>query len=90
MITHPAMATSTVAVDNEAMRQHAAALLQHTHRWLEEALPVAPQLSAMVLPLITAVQLYQAQQYHACLNQMSIVVGSLRQARWAFPILPPL
>jgi hypothetical protein len=77
-------------VVNEAMRQQAAALLQHTYRWLEAALPVAPQMSTMAAPLITAVQLYQAQQYDACLYQMHEVIGSLRQARWAFPMLPPL
>ena len=77
------------AVD-EAMRQQSAALLQHTYRWLETAIPVAPQLSGMVSPLVTAVQLYQAQQYAACLNQVTAVIGSLQQARWAFPTLPPL
>jgi len=77
------------AVD-EAMRQQAAASLQHAYRWLEMSIPAAPQLSGMISPLITAVQLYQAQQYGACLNQVSAVIGSLQQARWAFPTLPPL
>jgi hypothetical protein len=75
---------------DEAMRQQAAASLQHAYRWLETAIPVAPRLSGMVSPLVTAVQLYQAQQYAACLNQVSAVIGALQQARWAFPTLPPL
>jgi hypothetical protein len=81
--------TRQPAVD-EAMRQQAAASLQHAYRWLETAIPVAPQLSGMVSPLVTAVQLYQAQQYAACLNQVSGVIGALQQARWTFPTLPPL
>jgi hypothetical protein len=81
--------TRQPAVD-EAMRQQAAALLQHAYRWLETAIPMAPQLSGTVSPLVTAVQLYQAQQYAACLDQASAVIGSLQQARWAFPTLPPL
>jgi hypothetical protein len=77
------------AVD-EAMRQQAAALLQHAYRWLETAIPVAPQLSGTVPPLVTAVQLYQAQQYAASLDRASAVINALQQARWAFPTLPPL
>jgi hypothetical protein len=89
-VTGPApIGTRQPAVD-EAMRQQAAASLQHAYRWLEAAIPMAPQLSGMVSPLITAVQLYQAQQYAACLNQVSAVIGALQQARWAFPTLPPL
>jgi len=77
-------------VVDEAMRQESAALLQHVYRWLETVIPVAPQLSGTVRPLLTAVQLYQAQQYAACLEQANGVIGSLRRARWAFPTLPPL
>jgi len=84
-----AVGARPLAVD-EAMRQQAAASLQHTYRWLEAAIPIAPQLSGMASPLVTAVQLYQAQQYPACLDQVSAVIGQLRQARWAFPTLPPL
>jgi hypothetical protein len=86
----PAQVGSRQAAVDEAMRQQAAALLQHAYRWLETAIPVAPQLSSRVSPLVTAVQLYQAQQYAACLDQASAVIGSLQQARWAFPTLPPL
>jgi hypothetical protein len=90
VVAAPASAGTGQAAVDEAMRQQAAALLQHTYRWLETAIPVAPQLSGSVPPLVTAVQLYQAQQYTACLNQVSAVIGSLQQTRWAFPTLPPL
>jgi len=40
--------------------------------------------------LVIAVQLYEAQQYPACLDQVQSAIGVLQQARWAFPALPPL
>lgn len=86
----PATAGNRQPAVDEVLRQQAAALLQHAYRWLEAAIPVAPQLSGMAAPLLTAVQLYQAQHYAACLDQVGAVIGSLRQARWAFPTLPPL
>jgi len=85
----PPIGVRQPAVD-EAMRQQAAAMLQHAYRWLEAAIPTVPQLSGMVSPLVIAVQLYQVQQYAACLNQVSTVISTLQQARWAFPTLPPL
>jgi hypothetical protein len=81
--------TRQPAVD-EAMRQEAAAVLQHTYQWLETAIPAAPQLSSIVPSLVTAVQLYQAQRYPASLYQAGAVITSLRQARLALPTLPPL
>jgi hypothetical protein len=89
-VAGPALIGAGQPAVDEAMRQQAAALLQHAYRWLETTIPMAPQLSGMVSPLVTAVQLYQAQQYAACINQVSAVIGSLQQARWAFPTLPPL
>jgi hypothetical protein len=89
-VAGPATAGARQPAVDEAMRQQAAASLQHAYRWLETAIPVAPQLSGMVAPLVTAVQLYQAQQYATCLNQVNAVIGSLQQVRWAFPTLPPL
>ncbi|WP_018353035.1 hypothetical protein [Longispora albida] len=74
----------------EAARQQAAALLLHTYRWLEAAGPIAPQVTGAVPPLITAAQLYSAQQYQACTGQVLGVVGELQRLRWAFPTLPPL
>lgn len=74
----------------EAQRQQAAALLQHTYRWMADALPGAPQLSAFVPPTVTAAQLYAAQQYAACIRQITAVIGALQNARAAFPTLPPL
>jgi hypothetical protein len=88
-VAGPAVGGRQPAVD-EAMRQQAAAVLQHTYRWFETAIPAAPQLSGLISPMVTAVQLYQAQQYAACLDRAGAVIGSLQQARWAFPTLPPL
>lgn len=74
----------------EAIRQRCAAELQRAYRWLEEALPKAPGLSDVVPAIITAVQLYQARQYRACLGEVNAVIANLQQARWAFPTLEPL
>lgn len=74
----------------EAQREQAAALLQHTYRWLDEAVVDVPQLADVVPAMVAAVQMYQAGQYSPCLNQITAVVGSLQQARGAFPALPPL
>lgn len=74
----------------EAIRQRCAAELQRAYRWLEEALPKAPGLSDVVPAMITAVQLYQARQYSACLSEVNAVIANLQQARWAFPTLEPL
>jgi hypothetical protein len=78
------------AVTEDALRQQAAALLQHVYRWLDAAIPVAPQLVAVVPMLVTAVHLYQAREYPACLNQVQVAIGALQQARATVPGLPPL
>jgi len=77
-------------VTEDALRQQAAALLQHVYRWLEAAAPIAPQVVAVVPMLVTAVHLYEAGEYPACLNQVQAAIGALQQARAAFPGLPPL
>jgi hypothetical protein len=77
------------AID-EPLRQQAAALLQHTYRWLEAAIPDVPQLAAVVPATVTAVQLYEAAQYPACLGQITAVMSNLQQARGVFPTLRPL
>jgi len=77
-------------VPDEALRQQAAALLQHVYRWLEASVPVAPDVLTVVPMLVTAVQLYEAQEYPACLDQVQAAMAALRQARWTFPALPPL
>lgn len=83
------MAARQSAVE-EAMRQQAAALLQHTYRWLEATASTAPQVLGVVPMLVTAVQLYEAQQYPASLDLVQAAIGVLQQARWTFPALPPL
>jgi hypothetical protein len=86
----PITAAAMPPAVEEAIRQRCAAELQRAYRWLEEALPKAPALSNVVPAMITAVQLYQARQYTACLEEVNAVTASLQQARWAFPTLPPL
>jgi hypothetical protein len=77
-------------VPEDALRQQAAALLQHVYRWLEATAPVAPQVLGVVPMLVTAVALYEAREYPVCLNQVQAAIGALQQARWTFPNLPPL
>jgi hypothetical protein len=74
----------------EAMRQQAAASLRQTYRWFRDAVPTAPALAGVTPALVAAVQLYEARQYPECLTQTSTTVETLRQARGAYPTLPPL
>jgi hypothetical protein len=78
------------AIPAEALRQQAAAVLQHCYRWLESAVPILPQTAELVPVLVTAVQQYEAQQYDACLTQVASVVQAVRQLRLTVPALPPL
>jgi hypothetical protein len=74
----------------EARRLQAAATLQRCYRWLEQAIQSAPQLGHLVPPLLTAVQLYEAEHYEACLAQTIAVMQVAQQLRSALPLLPPL
>lgn len=74
----------------EALRQQAAAHLQRCYRWLEDAIRIVPQTADLVPVLVTAVQQYEAQQYEACLAQVSVVIQTVRQVRMSVPSLPPL
>lgn len=85
-IRMPGMAAPTT----EAMRQPAAAIIQRCYRWLEAAVPMLPQVAALVPVLVTAVQQYAAQQYTACLQQVAVVAQTVQQLRVAVPALPPL
>ncbi len=75
---------------DEAMRQRAAALLQHTHRWLENAAPLAPPVTAAVPALVSATGLYEARQYEACVRLVLDVIAALQRLCWGCPTLPPL
>ena len=86
----PRLTPAVTPAHEEAIRQRCAAELQRAYRWLEEALPKAPVLSDVVPVMITAVQLYQARQYRACLDEVNAVIANLQQARWAYPTLEPL
>ena len=83
----PAVATPAPA---EVLRQQTAALLQRVYRWLEATAPAAPQVLGVVPMLVTSIQLYEAQEYEGCRNQIGAAVSVLRQIRAAFPMLPPL
>jgi hypothetical protein len=71
----------------DVLRQQAAALLQHVYRWLEATAPTSPRVLDVVPTLLTAVQLYVAEEYLSCRNQVAAATEALRQAR---PALPPL
>jgi hypothetical protein len=74
----------------EALRRQTAGLLQHTYRWVRAASEVTPAVTRIAPALTVAVQLYDAEQYPAAMRQLSGVVSMLRQARQAYPALPPL
>jgi hypothetical protein len=74
----------------EGLREQAAALLQHTYRWLDEAVVDVPALAGAIPATVAAVQLYEAGQFLPCVNQIGAVLGTLQQARGAFPALPAL
>lgn len=74
----------------EVMRYQTAGLLQHTYRWVRAASEVTPTVTWVAPALTVAVELYNADHYPAALRQISGVVALLRQARQAYPALPPL
>ncbi len=71
----------------EAIRQHAAAVLQASHRWLEGLVPATPSASVLAPPLVTAVQLYESGQYDACLAQIAGVWQIAREHGFVVPSL---
>ncbi len=75
----------------EISRHQVAALLQHLYRWTAAAAAVAPPVAAALAPALSvAVQFYEAGQYEAGLGQLSAITSAARQARAAYPALPPL
>lgn len=74
----------------ESRRLQAAASLHRCYRWLEQSIQSAPQLGHLVPPLLTAVQLYEAEHYEACLAQTIAVMQVAQQLRSVLPLLPPL
>jgi hypothetical protein len=81
---------ASAALSTDVLRRQTGALLQHCYRWLEQSVPLMPQLAQVVPGLITAVQQYEAQQYQACLAQTLAVVQILQRVRAAAPQLPAL
>ncbi|GAA2523339.1 hypothetical protein [Pilimelia columellifera] len=83
-------AGSAMATVLEPARQQAAATLQRVYRWLEAAVPMAPETAVLVPVVVTAVHLYEAQQYEASITQAMTVVQTARALRSVAPALPPL
>lgn len=90
MTTQTMPSTAGQPAVDQAPQLQAEALLLHTYRWLQTAVPAAPQLSTAIPATVTAVQLYEARQIPACLQQITAVRGTLRQASSAAASLPPL
>ncbi|HKS99901.1 MAG TPA: hypothetical protein VJT31_10255 [Rugosimonospora sp.] len=86
----PASVPAPTAPPVEALRRQTGALLQYCYRWLEQAVPVLPQLADAVPALVIAVHQYEAQQYEASLAQVLGVVRALQRVRLSVPALPPL
>jgi hypothetical protein len=82
--------TGAARPSSDVLCRQTGALLQYCYRWLEQAVPVMPQLADVVPALVTAVHQYEAQQYEASLAQTLGVVRVLHQVRLAVPALPAL
>ncbi|HYN92824.1 MAG TPA: hypothetical protein VES42_03130 [Pilimelia sp.] len=86
----PAPLPAPLGVPAEALRQQAAAVLQHCYRWLESAVPLVPQTAEVIPAMISAVQQYEGKRYDTSLAQGLAVLHAARQLRAAVPALPPL
>ena len=86
-VAHPGAATPVPA---EVQRQRAAAELTRAYRWLDHAMPAVPSVAMLVPGLVTAVSLYTAEQYQACLVQTGTVLQAIAGLRAAQPGLPEL
>jgi len=73
-----------------ALRLPAGAALQRCYKWLERAIAVSPQMVSLMPPLLTAVQLYEAEQYEVCLAQTAAVMQVITQLQASIPMLPQL
>jgi hypothetical protein len=95
MSAAPPSATPTATLPGSAQatgarRMQAAAALQRCYKWLEQAITIGPQLAGLVPPLLTAVQLYEAEQFDASLAQTMAVAQIAQQLLGSLPMLPPL
>jgi hypothetical protein len=78
------------APTTESMRQPAAAVIQRCYRWLEAAVPILPQVAALVPVLVTAIHQYEARQYAVCLQQAVLVAQTAQRLSANAPALPAL
>ena len=84
------MGTGSPAGSGMNLRHNAAAAVTRAYRWLEQALPEAPDAAMLVPELVTAVSLYSAQQYEACLRRTAGAYEVIAAMRARQPGLPPL
>jgi hypothetical protein len=82
--------TGAALPSSDVLCRQTGALLQYCYRWLEQAIPVLPQLADLVPALVTAVHQYEAQQFEASLAQTLGVIRVLQQVRLTVPGLPAL
>jgi hypothetical protein len=82
--------TGAALPSSDVLRRQTGALLQYCYRWLEQSVPVLPQLADVVPALVTAVHQFEAQQYEASLAQTLGAIRVLQQVRIAVPGLPVL
>jgi hypothetical protein len=85
-VAQPGMPAPTT----ESMRQPAAAVIQRCYRWLEAAVPILPQVAALVPVLVTAIHQYEAEQYAVCLQQAMLVAQTAQRLNANAPALPAL
>jgi hypothetical protein len=72
----------------EAQRQQVAASIMRAYRWLEKALPLAPDVQHLVGDLLTTVSLYTARQYDTCQARLILITEEIALRRLARPDLP--
>jgi len=73
---------------SEAQRQHVAASIMRAYRWLEKALPLAPDARPLVDELLTTVSLYTARQYDICQTRLILLTEEIARRRLVRPDLP--
>ena len=82
------MALAQNVPTGEAQRQQVAASIVRAYRWLEKALPLAPDAHYLVGDLLTTVLLYIARQYDTCQARLILLTEEIAGRRLMRPDLP--
>jgi hypothetical protein len=82
------MALTPNVPTGEAQRQQVAASIMRAYRWLEKALPLAPDAHHLIDDLLTTVSLYAARQYETCQTRLILITEMITSRRLARPDLP--